>query len=465
MAPILSVRNLVKTYHVGDHVVRALRGADMDVQPGEFVAITGPSGSGKSTLMHILGCLDRPTSGQYILDGQDVSRMSKDELAIIRNRKIGFVFQGFNLLSRTTALDNVELPLLYNGSLKMKSADRHARAKAALGSVGLGDRYDHFPNQLSGGQQQRVAIARALVTQPAILLADEPTGNLDTRTSIEVMGIFQSLNRERGITVLLITHEMDIAEYGTRFVRFRDGKIQTDSPVKHRRDAQKELAALPPPEDDSTSADCTGRRRPGRTHRRRGVGVAMSILMTLRIALKALNRNKLRTMLTMLGMIIGVGAVITMVALGKGAQTTIEDQVKAAGTNMITVTSGNFSQGGVRMGQGMSTRLRPEDADAMREVPGVQYVAATTETRGQVVAGNQNWSTRTEGTDVDMPAIRSWSMKYGSFFTAQDVRAAAKVAVLGTFVSDTLFGPDFDPTGGDDSHPRSAVPRHWCADQ
>ena len=173
----------------------------------------------------------------------------------------------------------------------------------------------------------------------------------------------------------------------------------------------------------------------------------MSILMTLRIALKALNRNKLRTMLTMLGMIIGVGAVITMVALGKGAQTTIEEQVKAAGTNMITVMSGNFSQGGVRMGQGQSTRLRPEDADAMREVPGVQFVAATTETRGQVIAGNQNWSTRVEGTDVDMPLIRSWPTKYGSFFTVQDVRAAAKVAVLGTFVSDTLFGPDFDPTG------------------
>ena len=173
----------------------------------------------------------------------------------------------------------------------------------------------------------------------------------------------------------------------------------------------------------------------------------MSILMTLRIALKALNRNKLRTMLTMLGMIIGVGAVITMVALGKGAQTTIEDQVKAAGTNMITVTSGNFSQGGVRMGQGMSTRLRPEDAEALRDVPGVQYVAATTETRGQVIAGNQNWSTRTEGTDVDMPAIRSWPMKYGAFFTPQDVRAAAKVAVLGSFVAETLFGPDVDPVG------------------
>jgi putative ABC transport system ATP-binding protein len=248
--PVISIRDLVKTYHVGEVTVRALRGANMDVEPGEFCAITGPSGSGKSTLMHILGCLDRPTSGQYILDGADVSRMSKDELAIIRNRKIGFVFQGFNLLSRTTALDNVELPLLYNGASKMKTAERHKRAMEALSAVGLGERYHHFPNQLSGGQQQRVAIARALVTQPSILLADEPTGNLDTRTSIEVMGIFQKLNRERGITIMLITHEMDIAEYGTRFIRFRDGKIQMDQKILKRRDADQELAALPPPEED-----------------------------------------------------------------------------------------------------------------------------------------------------------------------------------------------------------------------
>jgi putative ABC transport system ATP-binding protein len=176
--------------------------------------------------------------------------MSKDDLAMIRNRKIGFVFQGFNLLSRTTALDNVELPLLYNGSLKLKSADRHKRAMESLAAVGLGDRFHHFPNQLSGGQQQRVAIARALVTQPAILLADEPTGNLDTRTSIEVMGIFQKLNRERGITVILITHEMDIAEYGTRFIRFRDGRIQMDARIAKRRDAERELAALPPPDEE-----------------------------------------------------------------------------------------------------------------------------------------------------------------------------------------------------------------------
>jgi putative ABC transport system ATP-binding protein len=235
---------------MGDHEVRALRGVSLDIEPGEFVAVTGPSGSGKSTFMHIAGCLDRPSGGQYFLDGKDVSKLSKDELASVRNHKIGFVFQGFNLLSRTTALDNVELPLLYRSLDKFKTSERHKRALAALDAVGLGSRYHHMPNQLSGGQQQRVAIARALINEPSILLADEPTGNLDTRTSIEVMGIFQRLNKERGITVLLITHEMDIAEYGTRIIRFRDGRIVADIAVARRRNAADELAALPPPEPD-----------------------------------------------------------------------------------------------------------------------------------------------------------------------------------------------------------------------
>jgi putative ABC transport system ATP-binding protein len=241
---VISIKNLVKTYVVGEVEVRALRGVSLDVKRGEFVAVTGPSGSGKSTLMHILGCLDRPTSGQYILDGQDVSKMSKDQLAEVRNKKIGFVFQGFNLLSRTTALDNVELPLLYRGG-KMRASERHKLAMDALGAVGLGQRADHHPNQLSGGQQQRVAIARALITMPSILLADEPTGNLDTRTSIEVMGIFQRLNIERGITVLLITHEHDIAEYGSRIISCRDGHIVSDTRVESRRKADEELRALP----------------------------------------------------------------------------------------------------------------------------------------------------------------------------------------------------------------------------
>jgi putative ABC transport system ATP-binding protein len=248
--PVISVRDLMRVYHMGDHEVRALRGVSLDVEPGEFVCVTGPSGSGKSTFMHIIGCLDKPSSGQYILDGRDVSQLSKDDLAGVRNTKIGFVFQGFNLLTRTTALDNVELPLLYNGTQKLKAAERHKKAMAALEIVGLGQRFHHTPNQLSGGQQQRVAIARSLINEPSIILADEPTGNLDTRTSIEVMGIFQRLNVERGITVMLITHEMDIAEYGTRLIRFRDGRVVADQKITHRRNAEDELAALPPPEPD-----------------------------------------------------------------------------------------------------------------------------------------------------------------------------------------------------------------------
>ncbi|PYR31270.1 MAG: macrolide ABC transporter ATP-binding protein [Acidobacteria bacterium] len=239
---VIAVRGLVKTYVVGEVEVRALRGVSLEVRQGEFVAVTGPSGSGKSTLMHILGCLDRPTAGQYVLDGQDVSRMSKDQLAEVRNRKIGFVFQGFNLLSRTTAVDNVELPLLYR---RIKASERRKLAMEALTTVGLGQRAGHHPNQLSGGQQQRVAIARALITNPSILLADEPTGNLDTRTSVEVMGIFQHLNVTRGITVLLITHERDIAEYGTRIISCRDGQIVSDQPVLARRIAEDELRTLP----------------------------------------------------------------------------------------------------------------------------------------------------------------------------------------------------------------------------
>jgi putative ABC transport system ATP-binding protein len=249
MAASISVRELTKVYDLGEVKVRALRGVTVDIHEGEFVAVIGPSGSGKSTFMHILGCLDRPSTGKYMLDGDDVSKLSKNALAKVRNQKIGFVFQGFNLLSRTTALDNVELPLLYNSD-GMRGKERHRRAKAALESVGLSDRAGHHPNQLSGGQQQRVAIARSLINEPAILLADEPTGNLDTRTSIEVMDIFQRLNTERGITVLLITHERDIAEYGTRIIAFRDGKIVSDEQNEVRRLAADQLAALPVDDDD-----------------------------------------------------------------------------------------------------------------------------------------------------------------------------------------------------------------------
>ncbi|WP_301337934.1 ABC transporter ATP-binding protein [Sphingomonas sp. AP4-R1] len=226
---IISLQGLKKTYKLGDNVVQALAGVSLEIGEGEFVAITGPSGSGKSTMMHILGCLDRPTEGKYMLNGKDVSSLPRDELADIRNKQIGFVFQGFNLLPRTTAVENVEVPLLYTRPV-MPAAERRERAMKALAAMGLENRYDHHPNQLSGGQQQRVAIARALVNEPTLILADEPTGNLDTKTSIEVMRILQELREQKGITIVLITHEPDIAAYGTRIIAVRDGKILSDEP-------------------------------------------------------------------------------------------------------------------------------------------------------------------------------------------------------------------------------------------
>jgi putative ABC transport system ATP-binding protein len=224
---IISLRNLTKTYQMGENTVHALRSVSLDVEQGEFVTIIGPSGSGKSTMMHILGCLDRPTSGQFLFNGQDVSSLPRDELAGIRNKQIGFVFQGFNLLPRTTALENVEVPLLYNRPV-VPAAERHRRALAALTAMGLGQRAHHHPSELSGGQQQRVAIARALVNEPNLILADEPTGNLDTKTSIEVMALLQELREKRTITVVLITHDMDVARYGTRTVSIRDGEVVSD---------------------------------------------------------------------------------------------------------------------------------------------------------------------------------------------------------------------------------------------
>jgi putative ABC transport system ATP-binding protein len=244
--PLISLQNLTKTYTVGEVSVEALMGVSLDIESGEFVTIVGPSGSGKSTCMHILGCLDRPTSGKYVLGGRDVSQLSRDELARVRNTTIGFVFQSFNLLPRTSAVENVELPMLYAFN-KASPAERRKRAKAALASVGLEHRMDHYPNQLSGGQQQRVAIARALMTEPPIILADEPTGNLDSRTSIEVMDIFQKLRLERGITVIVITHEHQIAEYGSRVVSFRDGVVVSDVSNDGWRVASIELAELPVP--------------------------------------------------------------------------------------------------------------------------------------------------------------------------------------------------------------------------
>lgn len=245
--PLIQLDQIHKTYTMGDVEVRAVRGVSLTIRVGEFVAIMGASGSGKSTVMNIIGCLDRPTRGTYILDDQDVSELSKDERADIRCQKIGFVFQGFNLLARTSALENVELPMLYLG---VDGHERHQRAMEALAAVGLAGREQNNPNQLSGGQQQRVAVARSLVNNPALILADEPTGNLDSRTSVEVMEIFQRLNRERGITLVVVTHEEDIAQYAERVVVFKDGKIRKDYQIEERREAAEVLRSLPAVNED-----------------------------------------------------------------------------------------------------------------------------------------------------------------------------------------------------------------------
>ena len=242
MNAVIKLQDIQKTYQTGDVEVQAVRGVSLEVAPDEFVALMGASGSGKSTMMNIIGCLDRPTGGKYLLDGIDVSQLSRDELADIRNEKIGFVFQGFNLLARTSALENVELPMLY-ARRRLAGSSQRERALKALDTVGLADRADHKPNQLSGGQQQRVAIARALANQPALLLADEPTGNLDTRTSADIMGVFQKLN-DQGITIVMVTHELDVAQYTKRMVVMRDGKVVSDKPVTKRLIAEAELRRL-----------------------------------------------------------------------------------------------------------------------------------------------------------------------------------------------------------------------------
>jgi len=251
-APVIQVENLHKTYDLGEVQVHALRGVSLSVRQGEFVAVMGASGSGKSTFMNLIGCLDRPTRGRYLLEGQDVAGLSKRELAAIRNRRIGFVFQGFNLLARTSALENVELPLIYSG---VPQQQRLERARASLKLVGLEGREQHHPSQLSGGQQQRVAIGRALINNPSIVLADEPTGNLDSRTSVEIMEIFQRLNEERNITILLVTHEPDVSRFAKRVIMFRDGKVRCDTEVEDRAVAGEVLATLPVlGEDDDEDA-------------------------------------------------------------------------------------------------------------------------------------------------------------------------------------------------------------------
>ena len=433
-APLIELHGIDKIYSTGTVVVQALRNVSLNVAKGEFIAIMGASGSGKSTLMNILGCLDRPTGGEYFLEGRDMSSLSKDERADIRNSRIGFVFQGFNLLPRTSAIENVELPLLYAG---MDTAERRRRATEVLEAVGLAGRENSPPNQLSGGQQQRVAIARALINRPSIILADEPTGNLDSRTSIEIMSILQRLNSELGITLIMVTHEHDIAEYARRAIVFRDGEICSDEMIRRRRDAASEMGLSRTVEDRGGAP----RSAPGEKARPFG-GRFDELTMILRIAIRALARNKVRSMLTMLGIVIGVAAVIAMVGIGQGASASVQAQIAGVGTNLLFVSTGSQNVGGVRSGTGATSlnTLTVDDIEAIgREIPSVAMSSPAVNTRAQMVYGNRNWNSSVQGVNEKFLQIRNWSIESGEFFSEADIRTAARVVVIGRTVADNLF--------------------------
>jgi macrolide transport system ATP-binding/permease protein len=438
--PIIRVVNVTRVYRVGDVDVHALRGVNLTVERGEFVAIMGSSGSGKSTLMSLLGCLDRPTSGDYYFEGVDVARLSEPELAHIRSERLGFVFQSFNLLARTSAIENVALPLFYATSNRASRASRFDRARATLSLLGLGERERNTPGQLSGGQQQRVAIARALINDPSILFADEPTGNLDTRTSHDIMQTLQSLNREHGVTIIVVTHEQDIAGYADRVITMRDGQVISDERKHPLRVPQgPPIAAGGPQCVKQPTADVSADG---------AAVIGAFVMMIMAAAIQALARNKMRSALTMLGVFIGVAALIAMVAVGQGANEAVRKQIESLGTNLLVVVPGATTMGGIRGGLGSASTLTVTDAAALRrEASAVGSVSYLIRQMGQVQYSNQNWTTNIQGVSPNYPPITNWQIAAGRGISQEDNSNAALVAVLGQTVSLQLFGSNENPIG------------------
>lgn len=432
--PIIEVRDVVKTYRLGDVEVRALRGVNLKIERGEFVAIMGASGSGKSTLMNMLGCLDQPTSGHYLLEGVDTASLDEPSLARIRNLRIGFVFQSFNLLARTSAAENVALPLFYSEHV----TDSATRVRDALHALGLAGREQNHPSQLSGGQQQRVAIARALINSPGILLADEPTGNLDSRTADDIMHTLKNFNRQQGVTIILVTHEPDIAAFADRVITMRDGQIISDE-----RKAELDTTATTTPLNIAAETPLRD------LNTSRAIDDVWSFLhMALLAAWRALIRNKMRSALTMLGIFIGVAALITMVAVGQGANAAVKERIESLGTNLLIVLPGTTTTSGVRAGSGSASTLTVVDAEAIRNSdPAVANVAYKTRAVSQVQYGNQNWSTLIEGVPPSYLAIRNWSVVAGRTMTEADERNANRVALIGQTALKNLFGPFENPVG------------------
>jgi len=416
--PILELKDIHKHYINGDTTVRALDGVSLTIHRGEFVAIMGQSGSGKSTLMNIIGCLDRPTSGSYLVLGKEAAHLSPDELAALRRGTFGFVFQRYNLLATATAGENVEIPSVYAGLSKQK---RVQRASGLLQRLGLGDRTDHRPAELSGGQQQRVAIARALVNNPPVILADEPTGALDSKSGEEVLALLKQLHAD-GRTIILITHAENVARHASRIVRIQDGQIFEDSGGAERLKIETVGA-------ENSSA--------------RGVSFAVSLQEALATAWRSLHVNLFRTVLTLLGIIIGVAAVVAMLAVGEGSRQKVMDRISAFGTNLMLIRPG---APGIR-NTGDIITLVPEDAAAIKTLPNIEAALPERSSRMTVRYGSIDYQTSVQGTGEDFSSARDWKVAEGQFFYADDLKAYAPVVVLGRTVARTLFPDGNSPVG------------------
>lgn len=419
--PLIELRGISKTYGQGELAVRVLHGIDLAIGRGEFVAIRGQSGSGKTTLMNLLGCLDTPSTGQYLFDGRDVAHCTPDELAALRSEVFGFVFQRYHLIGTETALQNVAMPAIYRG---IGSGDRHQRAERLLSRLGLADRGHHRPNELSGGQQQRVSIARALMNGGSVILADEPTGALDTSSGGEVLALLHELHAE-GHTIILITHDAAVAAQAQRVIELVDGRVLSDT---RRDDAVPALAAASSLELPQTPLDA------------HPVG---DLAAAIGMALRSLRNNLFRTVLTLLGIIIGVAAVIAMLALGDGSKRQVLERIEAMGPDLLVVRPGARN---VRGSGGIKT-LTADDAKALDGLPNVKRVVPENGGGITVRFGRNDYATNGTGTTANYPASRSWDLLQGDFFSDADVSSYSPVAVIGTTVRDALFTEGENPIG------------------